>query len=225
MRRRHAILILAALGFFTVGCARTSIDHSLATDYPRTDATASLDFWHDLAGRPAISNDEGLHGVLVLMAGQDPTMTYPDRLALLRREGWIPRNFDEAPDLAMQRGTLAKAVAEAIGVKGGVMYRVTGARRYADRELVALNLMPPGTELQAVSGSDFLGIITRAQGYAMLKGVQVGSRSFGEAPAAAEPPAELPPPAAPSGPLTPEPRPARDGDVDWVIVPLGAGRP
>lgn len=221
MRRRHATLTLAALTLTAVGCARTSIDHSLATDYPRSDTTAALDFWHELAGRPAISNDEGLHGVLVLMAGQDPTTTYEDRLALLRREGWIPQNFDEPPDMAMQRGTLAKAVAEAIGVKGGVMYRVTGARRYADRELVAINLMPPGTELQAVSGSDFLGIITRAQGYAMLKGVKVGSRSFGEAPVA-QPPDELPPPAAPTGPLVPEPRPTRDGDVDWVIVPLGA---
>lgn len=202
------------------GCARTSIDHAIPTDYARSDDTAALDFWHRLNERPAISNDEGLHGVLVLMAGNDPTVTYEDRLALLREEGWIPGSFDEPSDLAMQRGTLAKAIVEAIGIEGGVMYRVTGARRYADRELVALNIMSPGTELQAVSGSDFLGIITRAQGYAMLQGVELGRESFGaEPPAPLEPPVATEPPAP--APLAPVPRPTRDGGVDWRIVPLG----
>ncbi|MCA9283475.1 MAG: hypothetical protein KDA30_15725, partial [Phycisphaerales bacterium] len=128
------------------------------------------------------------------------------------------QSFNESHDLAMQRGTLAKAIVEPDGIEGGVMYCVTGARRYADRELVALNILAPGTEQQAISGSDFLGIITRAQGYAMLKGIEIGNRTFADSPV---------PAAAPSAPEqapiddrpVAEPRPTRDGDVEWEVVP------
>lgn len=212
--RRRAAIIAAILPALSLGCARTTIDHSIPTDYPRDDDTAALDFWHDLSQRPAISNDEGLHGVLVLMAGNDPTSTYQDRVTLLRDEGWVPESFDEPAHLAMQRGTLAKAIVEAIGVEGGVMYRLTGARRYADRELVALNVMPPGTELQAVSGADFLGIITRAQGLAMLRGVEIGNRTFGGQPGAVADEPEQPA-AAPE----PEVRRTREGGVEWRTMP------
>ncbi len=217
MRHRAMLIVIAAA--LASGCARTTIDHSIPTDYPRTDDTAALDFWHDLSQRAAITNDEGLHGVLVLMAGNDPTTSYEGRLDLLREEGWIPQSFNEAPNLAMQRGTLSKAIVEALGIEGGVMYSVTGARRYADRELVALNVMPPGTELQAISGADFLGIITRAQGYAMLKGVELGNKSFADTPTALDPAPIAPTPAEPQP--TPSPRPTRDGDIEWTTIPAG----
>lgn len=218
MRCRAAISAALVSGL-SFGCTRTTIDHAIPTDYARDDDTAALDFWHNLSERPAISNDEGLHGVLVLMAGNDPTTSYEDRLELLRDEGWIPESFNEPAHLAMQRGTLAKAIAEAIGIEGGVMYTLTGARRYADRELVALQVLPPGTELQAVSGADFLGIITRAQGQAMLRGVEIGNMTFGE-PAEPGPEAEAPEQPAP---VTPEPeiRRTREGGVEWRTMPSG----
>ncbi len=222
--RRYPQTIAVFAFAISFGCARTTIDNALPPHYPPDDDTAALDFWHNLSERPAISNDEGLHGVLVLMAGHDPTSSYQERLELLRNEGWIPQAFDEPPHLAMQRGTLAKAIVQATGIEGGVMYTLTGARRYADRELVALQILPPGTELQAVSGADFLGIITRAQGNAMLRGVEIGNMSFGQQTQPAESTAhDPPPPPSPLAPTTTEPeiRRTREGGVEWRTMPSG----
>ena len=93
---RHRAMLIVTAAVLASGCARTTIDHSIPTDYPRTDDTAALDFWHNLSQRAAITNDEGLHGVLVLMAGNDPTNSYESRLDLLREgvETQLPREVE-----------------------------------------------------------------------------------------------------------------------------------
>lgn len=168
MRRtieRAGVLVIAA-AVALAGCARTNVKQVQRTDYDPSDPTAELDFWHNLPGRSAVTNDEGLHGVLVFADGTDPTRTYADRVALLKERGWLPAGFDEEPNVAMQRGTLAKALAHALEIRGGVMMRVTDkSRRYSNRELVYMGLMAPGTEQQVMSGLDYIGVISKAQDY------------------------------------------------------------
>ena len=123
MRHLLALLTLSALLFTLPGCARTRVENAQPTDYPPGDSTAELDFWHGLPGEKAISTDEGLHGVLLLFDGSDPTQSYDGRVAALKERGWLSKGFDESADLAMQRGTLSYILVRAMDVKGGVMMR------------------------------------------------------------------------------------------------------
>lgn len=159
--------VIAGVGVcMLAGCARTTIRQVEATDYDPNDSTAELDFWHNLPGRSAVTNDEGLHGVLVFADGTDPTRNYKDRVALLKQRGWVPEGFDEASNVAMQRGTLAKALCHVLKIDGGVMMHITGSsRRYATRELMYVGIMAPGTEQQVMSGLDYIGVISKAQDY------------------------------------------------------------
>ncbi len=153
------ILVLLA----TSACQRTTLPGpSLAEVHGSAAADAA--FWDAVRSRSAVSNDEGFHGVLILADGEDPAADYAARVALLKERGWLDSEFDEPAALAMQRGTLAKGLAHAIKLKGGVMYSLTGpSPRYALRELVDRGVMPPGGTRQAVGGGEFVGIVGKAQ--------------------------------------------------------------
>lgn len=200
-----AIIVLAC----ATGCARTRIATPLATDYPPDDAVQELAFWHQLPSRSAVSNDEGFHGLILLADGRDPSGSYDARVALLKAKGWLPDSFDEPGDLAMQRGRLASLVVQMLEIRGGVMMNVFGPTpRYATRELAYIGLIPPfSSELQAINGLEYMGVISKAQDFAVL-------RDFKALPPEdqANPPAPGEPAAAPTAdPATPGPdSPARD---------------
>lgn len=166
---------LAAFGFGAAmalqgGCSRSLVEQPLDAGMPDHSEASEMDFWHSLPGRSAVSNSEGFHGVLLLADGADETATYEERLAVLKERGWVSGGFDEAGDLAMQRGTLAKAICHAMEIKGGVMMHLTNrSARYAMRELAYVRIMAPSTENQVVSGLDYVGVISKAQDYAMLR--------------------------------------------------------
>ncbi|TVQ60742.1 MAG: hypothetical protein EA379_07530 [Phycisphaerales bacterium] len=165
---RFALLAGAALALGA--CARTVVENRLETTYEPGDMTAELDFWHNLPGRSAVTNDEGLHGVLLFAKGEDTTGSYEARVERLKEMGWLPSGFDEPPDLAMQRGVLAKALAHMLDIEGGVMYSITNKHpRYATRELVYLGLLGHGTEQQVISGVDYVGAFSKAQDYMLLR--------------------------------------------------------
>jgi hypothetical protein len=151
------------------GCTRTTVTRPVE---PYADASdeAQIDFWHTLPGVTAVSNNEGLHGVLLFADGQDPSGTYEARVASLKDRGWLEPGFDEPESLAMSRGTLAKALCHALEIKGGVMMGLTHkAPRYAVRELVYMEIMAPSTENQVISGLDYIGVISKAQDYSTAR--------------------------------------------------------
>ncbi|CAN5752494.1 hypothetical protein BH11PLA1_BH11PLA1_08010 [soil metagenome] len=164
--------IAACIAFaLFAGCARTMIAEPLATDYAADDVGAELLYWHSLPSRSAVSNDEGLHGLILLAAEEDTTGGYAQRLEYARAHNWVAQGFEEPANLAMQRGTLARAVAVIADIKSGVIMRITGPNaRYATRELVALGIIPDGSsENQAITGLEFMSVITRTQDYQALR--------------------------------------------------------
>lgn len=199
MRSRRGWMIgvvwLAAAG--VVGCQRSRVSENLdATIAAGTDAS-DLEFWHSLPSRSAITNSEGLHGVLVLSDGRDPALNWDDRLALLRERGWVTEGFDAPGDATISRGTLAKALCHALDIEGGVLMRVTHrSPRYALRELSFLRVMAASSDNQVVSGRDYLGIMGKAQDYAMSqeakRAKQAGEEASSTEPADAETPAAEP---------------------------------
>jgi len=177
-------LVLASVFAGGAGCSRTVLVKRQVVDYEPDDVSAELDFWHTLPDRSAVTNDEGLHGLLLFADGSDPARSYEQRVTLLKTRGWLSSDFDEAGNMVMERGTLAKLLSHALEIDGGVMMRLTGKnRRYSTRELVYLGIMGAGTEQQALSGIDYIGVISKAQDWQTS---QAASRDAGSQPA--EPP-------------------------------------
>ncbi|MFM9957080.1 MAG: hypothetical protein ACKVZJ_03325 [Phycisphaerales bacterium] len=223
---RHPLFPIAIVALLAaVGCQRSMVREALDIDSPKTDAqSAQLDFWHSLPGKSAVSNNEGLHGLILFADGTDPSTNYDERVALAKERGWVSQSFNEPGDLVMQRGTLAKAVTVATGIKGGVMMQITNSHgRYAARELQYLGIMGESTEQQAISGLDFVGVISKVQDYQASEAARAEGRGGratvippreqntpGEAPTGepVTPDTPAPDPGEQVTPPAPEPKPA-----------------
>ncbi len=139
-----------------------------------TQATASIqdplssqmEFWHGLTDRPVTCNDDAFHGLLLFLDGNDPGTTYADRVAALKSRKLLPSYFNSPANEPVQRGTLAFAFVQALHIQGGWVMTVFGpSPRYAVRELEDMNLYPRSSPEQTFSGSEFVGIIGRAEDY------------------------------------------------------------
>ena len=159
-------MVLSVLVFLIVaGCHSAKVAQPLTGKLGGNDPDSQLEFWHTLATRPVTSNDEAFHGLLLYADGQDPANDYAGRVRTLKSRKMLPGNFDRPADQAIERGPLAVAICKVLDIKGGVMLRLTGAQRYAVRELQFLDLYPPSASNQTYSGSEFLGIIGRMEDY------------------------------------------------------------
>jgi len=163
---------LCAAAAILGACARTVVRNSLDTSYDPSDLVLDAAFWHKLPERSAVTNDEGLHGLLVVALNDDPTRSYDERVALCRQKNLVPQDFSEPFNATMTRGTLAYALAAYLDIKGGVIMQLAGnSGRYATRELTYIGVLPPGsTDNQAISGLDYVGVISKAQDYMAVRG-------------------------------------------------------
>lgn len=167
----HLRLLTAALAIALLGgCARTVVENPLNTNYAADDVDGDLDYWHALPGRSAVCNDEGLHGLFLLADGTDKYTSYEARVQEAKARGYLSDDWAEAQNLSMRRGDIARAVCVICKIKGGVVMQVFGpVPRYATRELVFMRMMSdPSTEAQAITGLEFIGVISKAQDYLNL---------------------------------------------------------
>lgn len=153
-------------------CTRSTITGGLDTAYNPQDITRDVAFWHRLTERSAVTNDEGLHGLLGFVLGDDPSKNYDQRVKLAIEKGLLPAGFKEPLNETMNKGTLAYALAHYLEIKGGVMMQLSGgSARYATRELTFMGILPEGsTDNQSISGLDFVGVISKAQDYIAVRG-------------------------------------------------------
>ena len=115
-----ALLLLGAICAALPGCTRTIVSGEHETAFADASETAALDFWHTLPGASAVTNAQGLHGILLFADGADNTGSCDARVAEIKSRGWLVESFDEEANMAMSRGTMAKALAHAMEIKGGV---------------------------------------------------------------------------------------------------------
>lgn len=147
-----------------VGCKSARVEQPLTRTLGSSDVETQLEFWHQLAERPVTCNDEAFHGLLLYLDGDDANDDYAARVQSMKSRGMLPGNFDEPPEKAVSRGTLAVAIVRALQIKGGVMLHVASRHpRYATRELVFLELYPPSSPHQTFTGGEFLGIMGRVE--------------------------------------------------------------
>src|SRR5687767_689393 len=154
------------IALMLLGCASSKVAQPLAPELAGSDEDAQLEFWHALPERKAVSNDEAFHALLLFVDGGDESADYDARVGALKQRGMLPSHFGEGADQAVRRGTVARALAKALNVKGGLTMRLFGpTSRYATRELQYVGVFPPSSPQQTFSGAEFLGIIGRAEDY------------------------------------------------------------
>jgi hypothetical protein len=163
--RSKSFLVIATL--LLVGCQHTGrMGKPLAKELAGSDADAQLNFWHAITDEPIATNDQAFHALLLYVDNKDESADYSGRVAALKRREMIPAHFDESADAGVKRGTVAMAIMKILNEKGGVTTRVFGpSPRYAVRELMFLNVLPPSTPNQVLSGNELVGIIGRLEDY------------------------------------------------------------
>jgi hypothetical protein len=151
------------------GCQAARVDRPLTAELGQSDEDTQLEFWHTLAQQAVTCNDDAFHGLLLFLDGADPAADYAGRVAALKERKLIPANFDQPAEQAVERGTIAVALSRALKIRGGVVMAVTGpSPRYATKELVFLGIYPPSSPNQTFSGTEYLGIIGKAEDYQRL---------------------------------------------------------
>ena len=63
------------------GCSTVTVPQSvLSTPAGGNDPQQQLDYWHTVAAKTLISNDEALHGLLLYLDGKDDQASYDARV-------------------------------------------------------------------------------------------------------------------------------------------------
>ncbi len=164
MSSRYALLF--AIGAFTLsGCApgRSWSENSAFDTYP-TEAE-ELDFWDDLAERSVVTNNDALYGLLLLADDASARKkSYQDRLAAAQAAGWLKSDDSPPANESARVGMISLAVCDILDITGGVTMFVLGpSTRYCTHELVYLEVIPPRSENQSLSGLEFIDLVGRVQ--------------------------------------------------------------
>src|SRR4051812_17084836 len=70
-------------GLFT-GCRSATAPDSVLPKFAGNEPEQQLDYWHTIATKSLISNDEAFHGLLLYLDGADNAQSYGDRVAMLK---------------------------------------------------------------------------------------------------------------------------------------------
>lgn len=164
--KRVNFVALALAAMLLGGCQTVRVSRPLTGTTGGNAAEEQMNFWHGLAGRPVVCNDEAFHGLILFFDGSDPATSYAQRVEILRRRGMLPGGFDAPADQAVTRGTLAVALIRGLKITGGWALTLLGPTpRYATRELVYRGVYPPSSTWQTLTGNDLVGIMGKADDY------------------------------------------------------------
>src|SRR4051812_47991110 len=139
-------IIALAIACLLAGCTHVPVNDSVLPRMAGNDAEAQLDYWHTVATKNLISNDEAFHGLILYLDQKDDSATYDQRVSLLRSRSMLPRDFHAPANTALERGTLAVPLARILNYKGGITMQLLGTSpRYAMRELEYHGVYPPSS--------------------------------------------------------------------------------
>lgn len=164
MRSNGVLLLFSVL---LAGCASPPTSGKLvAKELSGSDPEAQLNFWSTLSDEHLASNDQAIRALLLYMDGKDDAPDYAARVATMKSRKLLPASFDEPGDAAARKGTLAVAIMKILHQKGGLTTRLFGdSARYSTRELMFLNIYPPSTPNQVISGNQLVGIIGQVEDF------------------------------------------------------------
>lgn len=156
------LLILLFASAVFVGCARTVLDKSAVDDWPGSDT--ELEYLQALETQRVVTNHDALHSLLQLADGVDSHKTYEQRLANARQRGWITPDATPKANESASLGMMSVAACDILSIKGGLTMRIFGlSPRYCTRELIFLDILPPRSEHQSISGLEFIDLLGRIE--------------------------------------------------------------
>jgi hypothetical protein len=162
-RVRVLLITLVAL---VAGCQSIRVADSTLPTLSGNEPQTQLDFWHTLATKDLVTNDEAFHGLLLFIDNSDSSQTYDDRVETLKARKLLPKNFNRPADQALTRGALAVPLVNHLRLNRGVtLSLLRNNDRYATRELEYQNIYPTSSTNQLFTGAAFVGVIGKAQDY------------------------------------------------------------
>jgi hypothetical protein len=193
---------LAAAGI-GVGCQRQSSETSVTDRFPRPDQ--ELDHQEALESSPLTTNNDMLHGFLVFSVGHDPWITYSQRVVDARGRGWVPTHWSEPANESATVGRMASIASHIVEIRGGLSFMLFGpVPRYALREMIYQDILPPRTENQSLSGLEFSDFLNRLSRMSRLRDVTASAATPKDSdvprPPALPPPGRLDPPSTETTP-------------------------
>ena len=161
---RHLCGALACCLMISVtGCdlfERTTIQDSAVVQFPGNDE--DFDFWDAISKQSVVTNNDALHGLLLLADGKDDCETYECRYEAGVQKGWFEGSWGGMPpaDQSAKTGWIAVAGCKILAIKGGLTMQLFGdSPRYCSRELTFMGLLPAVSENEALSGLEFTAFI------------------------------------------------------------------
>jgi hypothetical protein len=163
---RSSLLLAIVAGLVLLGgCAgkRTIAESSAVDAYPGIDN--ELDFWDELATRRVVTNNDALHGLILLAMDDDPADSYGFRVNAARQWGWMKANkLPPDKNESATVGMIAMAICDILNIEGGLTMSILGASpRYCTRELVFEEILPPRTDRQSMTGLEFIDLVSRVE--------------------------------------------------------------
>src|SRR5688500_6044709 len=71
--------VTIAIALLIGGCRSSTVQEPLASRARHNNPQPQVEFWHALAERPLVSNDEAFHALLLCFDGQDDANGYEQR--------------------------------------------------------------------------------------------------------------------------------------------------
>ena len=161
--RSSTLSLLSCLLVATAGCdmfERTTIEDSAVVKFPGNDE--DFDFWDSLSTQPVVTNNDALHGLLLLNDGKDDCETYECRYQAAVDKGWFDGSWNGMPptNASAKVGWMAVAGCQILDIQGGLTMQVWGdSPRYCSRELTFMGILPSVTENEALSGLEFTAFV------------------------------------------------------------------
>lgn len=155
------------IGLCACGCSRT-----LRVEQADRGEEVDVDtFWHEhLQAQPMVTVAEAYRALLLLADEAERYADFEARRAALEARGIVRPAWGLQREACIDRGSVACMVCRILQVRGGLNLRLFGElgigdRRYAVRELVYLDLMPPGASYRYMTGSELVDLMAEADRY------------------------------------------------------------
>jgi len=160
-----AALIGAALPALLGGCA----GNALLVASPEAVLVAgegSAAFLDRVSNSKAVTENDAMRGVLMLVDGQDRAETFKQRVDSLLERRIAAGNWDFDAGRRITKGKLAYMVYEACHVSGGLTLAVWGPSPwYCLKELQYQGFITSGAVYAGVTGMEFVAVMNRADHY------------------------------------------------------------
>ena len=164
---------MLVIGLCACGCSRT-----LRVEQADRGEQVDIDtFWHEhLQAQPMVTVAEACRALLLLADGAEQYPDFEARRAALEARGIVRPAWGLQREACIDRGSVAYMVCRILQIRGGLNLRLFGTlgvgdRRYAVRELVYLDLMPPGAPYRYMTGSELVDLMAEADRYMAGRGM------------------------------------------------------